>query len=110
MVRTQDLRPTADADETVYEIFRILDSFNVPLGAAEGPEGASDATKGMRSATNWTTALDTRGRVLYYHTQHDRRVRSIDLKEIDFAGFSKITHAPLDEENRQDIENVTPRL
>ena len=47
-------RPTPDGQETMYEMFRILDSFNVPLGAAEG-EGA-DKTKGMRSSTIWTTA------------------------------------------------------
>jgi choloylglycine hydrolase len=42
-------RPTADGPETMYELFRILDNFNVPLGAAEG-EGAS-AMQGMPSGS-----------------------------------------------------------
>ncbi len=46
-------RPTPTGEETVYEILRILDNFNVPLGAAEG-EGEAK-TKGMRSSTIWTT-------------------------------------------------------
>ena len=29
-------RPTASGEEKTYEMFRILDNFNVPLGAAEG--------------------------------------------------------------------------
>jgi choloylglycine hydrolase len=102
-------RRTADAQETLYELFRILDSFNVPLGAAEGSDGSSLGTNGMRSATIWTSAQDTKNRVLYYHTQHNRRVRMVDLKALDFAGPTRILHAPLDREKRQDIEDVTPR-
>ena len=99
-------RTTQDGDETVYEAFRILDNFNVPLGAAEGT-GLTDATAGMRSATLWTTAVDTRNMRLYYHTQHNRRVRMLDLRAIDFGALSEITFIPLDRENRQDIEELT---
>jgi choloylglycine hydrolase len=103
-------RPTADAEETLYEVFRILDSFNLPLGAAEGSDaGSASKTAGMRSSTIWTVAQDTENRVLYYHTQHNRRVRSVDLKAIDFSGSKRILHAPLDKEKRQDIEDATPR-
>ncbi len=99
-------RPTATGDETIYEIFRILDNFNVPLGASEG--NGEDKTKGMRSSTIWTSASDTRDLVFYYHTQHNRRVREIDLKRIDFAAPREITHLPLDKIKAQDIEDVTP--
>ena len=33
---TQTARPTKTGGESMYELFRILDNFNVPLGAAEG--------------------------------------------------------------------------
>ena len=99
-------RPTATGDETIYEIFRILDNFNVPLGASEG--NGEDKTKGMRSSTIWTSASDTRDLVFYYHTQHNRRVREIDLKRIDFAAPREITHLPLDKIKAQYIEDVTP--
>ena len=69
---TQTARPTATGDETIYELFRILDNFNIPLGAAEGSGEAK--TAGMRSSTIWTTGYDTKNRVLYYHTQINRRV------------------------------------
>ena len=80
---SKSARRTDTGAETMYEIFRILDSFNVPLGAAEG-EGETK-TKGMRSSTIWTTAYDTKNLVLQYHTQNNRRVRQIDMKKIDFA-------------------------
>jgi choloylglycine hydrolase len=102
-------RATADGEETLYELFRILDSFNVPLGAAEGSDGSSSKTAGMRSSTIWTCAQDTGNRVMYYHTQHNRRVRSVDLKAINFDDLTDIIHVPLDVEKRQDIKDVTPR-
>ena len=104
----QTARPTADGPETIYELFRILDNFNVPVGAAEGSDDAQGVST-ERSATIWTTANDTRNKVLYYHTQHNRRVRKIDLKKIDFDGLGKeIVHLPLDRKKAQDIEDITP--
>ena len=100
-------RPTASGDETMYEVFRILDNFNVPLGAAEG-EGAS-RIKGLRSATLWTTAYDTKNLVMQYHTMHNRRVRQVDLKQIDFAAQKQMVRLPLDREKSQDVLDVTPR-
>jgi choloylglycine hydrolase len=103
---SKSARPTPTGDETIYEIFRILDNFNVPLGASEG--SGEDKTQGMRSSTIWTSASDTRDKVFYYHTQHNRRVRMVDLKQIDFASFSDIKRLPLDKVKAQDIEDVTP--
>ena len=100
-------RPTATGEETMYELFRILDNFNVPLGAAEG-EGESKI-KGLRSSTLWTTAYDTKNLVMQYHTMHNRRVRQIDLKKIDFATQKQMVRLPLDQDKSQDILDVTPR-
>jgi len=78
----------------------------VPLGAAEG-SGLVDEEVGMRSATLWTSAVDTKNRVLYYHTQHNRRVRMVDLRKIDFGALPGITYLPLDRAKAQDIEELT---
>ncbi len=103
---SKSARPTDTGAETMYEAFRILDSFNVPLGAAEG-EGAA-TTKGMRSATIWTSAYDTKNLVMHYHTMHNRRVRQVNLKGIDFSTLTGVVHQPLDQKKEQDIEDVTP--
>jgi choloylglycine hydrolase len=99
-------RSTLTGDDTVYELFRILDNFNVPLGAAEGSGDAK--TQGMRSATIWTSGYDTKNKVMYYHTQHNLRVREIDLNGIDFAGYRELRRMRLDKEKKQDFEDVTP--
>ncbi|ASK53366.1 choloylglycine hydrolase [Vibrio tarriae] len=109
---SQTARSTATGSETVYELFRILDNFNLPLGAAEGAgEGEKEAkeTKDiMRSSTIWTTIYDTKNKTLYYHTQHNRRVRSIDVSKIDFVSLRKPILIPLDRVKAEDIEDVTP--
>lgn len=106
---TQTARETPDADETVYEVFRILDNFNLPLGSAEGPETNPELLEGMRSSTLWTTAADTQNLKYYYHTQHNRSVKIIDLNRVNFSPNQEgIRNLPLDEEKSQSIEDVTP--
>ena len=108
---TQTTRPLKDSTETVYEALRILDNFNLPLGSAEGSEEkpAKNADV-MRSSTIWTTAWDTKNRILYYHTQHNRRVRKVDISKIDFDSLDKQIRYPLDRKKSQDIEDVTPTI
>jgi choloylglycine hydrolase len=84
-----------------------MDNFNLPLGSAEGPEANPELLKGMRSSTIWTTAADNKNMKYYYHTQHNRKVRMVDLKKIDFSA-KKIVHQPLDTKKEQEIEDVTP--
>ena len=107
---SKSARPTPTGGETIYELFRILDNFNLPLGAAEGSGHGEDKTQGMRSATLWTTGYDTKNLTMYYHTQHNRRIRMIDLNRIDFSKSGPITKLPLDKEKSQDIQDITPVL
>lgn len=79
---TASARPLATAEDAVGESFRILDSFNIPLGSlAPGAEQAKD----IPGATQITTAADLKNRVLYFHTMSNRQVQKLDLKQIDFA-------------------------
>jgi choloylglycine hydrolase len=97
-------RPTKTGDETIYELFRILDNFNVPLGASEGIE--EEKTSGMRSSTLWTSGYDTKNLIMYYHTQNNRRVRRVDLKKIDFTVGTELVTQAMDKEKSQDYQDV----
>jgi choloylglycine hydrolase len=99
-------RKTPDGKETMYEIFRILDNFNLTVGTAAAEGGGEINQEGMRSSTIWTTAYDTKNLVMQYHTMHNRRVRQIDFANIDFNA-KEIVRIPLDREKTQDIEYVT---
>jgi choloylglycine hydrolase len=104
---SKSARATATGAEAMYELFRILDNFNIPLGAAEGEESKTKI-EGMRSATLWTTAYDTKNLVMHFHTQHNRRVRQVDLKIINFDQPGGLRRLPLDPTKGQDILDVTP--
>jgi len=109
---TQTARPIENPSEGVYETFRILDNFQLPLGsdAAEG-HGESENKDLMRSSTIWTTAWNLTDLTLNYHTQHNRRVRSLNLKEIDFSNMGdEMIYIQLDEVKEQDIKDITPNF
>jgi choloylglycine hydrolase len=109
---TQTARPLENAEEAVYEAFRILDNFQLPLGpdAAEG-SGHESNNELMRASTIWTVAWNLTDLTLNFHTQHNRRVRRLDVKKIDFSKMgSDIVYIPLDEKKEQDIMDITTKL
>jgi choloylglycine hydrolase len=79
---TASVRPLATAEDAVFESFRILDNFNIPVGATAAP---AHVAKDISSATQITTVSDLKNRVLYFHTMDNRQVRKLDLSKIDFA-------------------------
>lgn len=108
VIFSQVARKTPDGQEAAYEMLRILDSFNLPLGASADTAEDRARLKGMRSSTIWTSVADSRNLLLYFHTQHNRRVRMVDLKRIDFSSGGGIVHLRMDRSPSQDIEDLTP--
>jgi choloylglycine hydrolase len=52
---------------------------------------------------------DTKNKVMYYHTQHNRRVRRVDAGAIDFGSLKgRVVTRPLDMTKAQDFESVNP--
>jgi choloylglycine hydrolase len=99
-------RKTPNAPETVYELFRILDNFNVPLGAAES--GGETKLNGMRSSTIWTCGYDLSNRILYWHTQNNRQVQKVEVSRIDFENLAELQAFPLDPRKEQAVIDRTP--
>ncbi|MBQ7055842.1 MAG: choloylglycine hydrolase family protein [Alphaproteobacteria bacterium] len=90
------------ANKAVEQSFHILNNFDVPLGVQFA---VGKAPNDMPSATQWTISTDLANRVIYYHTMYNRTIRSIDLKEIDFATVPFQYHS-LDTAKRQTIVPV----
>ncbi|MBB6430297.1 linear amide C-N hydrolase [Algisphaera agarilytica] len=105
---SQSARPTVGDYDTVREAFRILDNFNIPLGAAEGDDDDVEAPDLLYSATQWTTAADIKNMKFYYHTQFDRAVHMADLNQIDFDTLDEISRTPMNEPV-DEIIDVTPK-
>jgi choloylglycine hydrolase len=79
-------RPLENTTEAVFEAFRILDNFNIPLGSLVP---VSHIPGDIVSATQITTASDLKEKVFYYHTMWNREIRKIDLKQIDFSAVKE---------------------
>jgi choloylglycine hydrolase len=91
--------------DAVFESFRILDNFNIPLGAQVPKE---HMPSDIVSATQITSSSDLKNRVYYYHTMWNRQIRKIDLKSIDFA-LIKEQVIDDDVQKTNTIKDVTPK-
>jgi choloylglycine hydrolase len=101
---TATCRPLSTSTEGVFESFRILDNFNIPLGAQVPREVLPND---IVSATQVTSASDLKEKVYYYHTMWNRQVRMIDLKRIDFATVQEQIIDD-DADKRNATKDVTP--
>lgn len=79
---TASARPLAKAEDAVFEAFRILDNFNIPVGATASQDKIAPDIAG---ATQITTASDLKNRILYFHTMDNRQIQKLDLRKIDFG-------------------------
>ena len=102
---TASCRPLKTSTEAVFESFRILDNFNIPLGA-QIPSGMLPTD--IVSATQVTSSSNLKERVYFYHTMWNRQIRKIDLKLID---FSKIKEQIIDDDSSKEnsVKDVTPQ-
>ncbi|MEM1132091.1 MAG: choloylglycine hydrolase family protein [Pseudomonadota bacterium] len=105
---TQSARETTGGYDTVREAFRILDNFNVPAHGVQHDEGSDHEGGLVLSSTQFTNAVDMEKKLFYYHTQHNRRVRVIDLNTIDFGSIgNEPIMLPMDTERVEDIKAVS---
>ena len=105
---SQTARKTKGGYDTVVELFRILDNFNVPAEQANPEELEELGLEPLPyGGTQYTIAFDLKNRVLYYHTDDDRSVRKVDLNEIDFGALHETIRQPL-RGNGAGVMDVTP--
>lgn len=98
----QTARPQETGFDAVLQTFQILNNFDIPIGAEFTD---SEEMPDMLSATQWTTAIDTKALKLYYRTEWNSTIRCVDLNEIDF-GRVEYQALPLDKVQQQPIEYV----
>ena len=93
----------ATAQDAVLQSFQILNNFDIPVGI-EFPLGQVPSE--IPSATQWTSATDMGNGIIYYRTMYTSTIRSINLKDIDFAVIAYQAF-PMDKVKRQQIQEVT---
>ncbi len=92
----------SDAKDTVLYSFKVLNSFEIPIGLEL--DNKNNPT-GLLSATQWTSAIDMTNGKIYFKTMNDSRIRCVDLKGIDFGKVS-YSSQPIDKHTEEPIEKV----
>ncbi len=93
------VRPLADGEDAVREAFRILNNFDIPIGAVDA------AGKDIFGNTQWATAADTKNMRYYYRTANNSRLRVIDVNSVDFTK-DEVIIIPADPEKKEDYKEV----
>jgi choloylglycine hydrolase len=86
-----------------------MDSFNVPLpvvGEKSNPEGFKPLSC---TSTQYTVAFDPANKMIYYHTDDNRTVRSVNLNQIDYGKLDKIVTQSLRTQSEPVVDDVTPK-
>jgi choloylglycine hydrolase len=103
---TKTLIPPKDIEAGVNEAARILNNFDISRGLVR--EGESSENYHL-NFTQWTTIGDIRNKRYFWWTEHNRRMRMVDLNALNFEG-DRIRATPLDEVRTEDIKNRTKDL
>ncbi len=103
---TQTLIPPKNVEAGVNEAARILNNFDISRGLVR--EGESPE-KFHLNFTQWTTIGDIKNKRYYWWTEHNRRMRMVDLTVLNFKG-DKVRTTPLDEVRTEDLKNRTKDL
>ncbi len=98
--------PLETTTEAVTQAFHILSNFDIPIGTVFASDHR-DAIPDMPSATHWTAVSDPTDMKFYYRTMHDGRVKSVDLRRIDFT-VERVNVYPIDT-GRFTVDDVTPQ-
>jgi len=96
--------------DTVREFFNIMDSFNVPLPVVGDKDNPEEMKPLCCSSAQYTVAIDRKNGKLYYHTDDNRTVRSVDLNKIDYGPLPKTVTQALRTQTQEIVDDVTPKL
>lgn len=103
---TQTLIPPKNAEAGVNEAARILNNFDISRGLVREGESAENYHLNF---TQWTTIGDIMNKRYYWWTEYNRRMRMVDLTELDFEG-TEVRKIPLDEVREEDLKDRTRDL
>ena len=95
--------PAETADKGVLQVFHILNSFDIPVGAARTIEEG----KVFSDYTMLTLVRDTKNLRFYYKTYDDQTIKMVDMKKFDLNG-KKILR--LNTKTEQSYEDVSKKL
>ncbi|SFV49783.1 Choloylglycine hydrolase [hydrothermal vent metagenome] len=95
--------PKKTAQESVMQVFHILNNFDIPVGAARTVEDG----KIFSDYTMLTVARDSKNIRYYYKTYDDQNIKVVDLKDFDLDAKKIVKLHTL---TKQQFEDVSKKL
>ncbi|MFM7237552.1 MAG: linear amide C-N hydrolase [Cyanobium sp.] len=89
---TQGAIPAADADGAAFQLFHILNNFDIPYGVTQPPKGMPQTDADF---TTWTSVSDPRNRRFSWRTYGDPRIKAVDLRQALRAAGSQLRLLPM---------------
>jgi choloylglycine hydrolase len=90
-----------DSENGVPQAAHVLHNFDIPIGLVREGERQGHVMAGQ---TQWSVIGDHKNRRYYYWTEHNRRMRLVDLNKLNF-GNGEVQRIPLDAVQVEDIED-----
>ncbi|MBU6353413.1 MAG: choloylglycine hydrolase family protein [Cyanobacteria bacterium REEB498] len=89
---TQGAAQPANADQAGFNLFHILNNFDIPYGVTQPPQGTSEADADY---TTWTTVADLKNLRFSWRTYGDPQIKSLDLRQALAASGGQLRLLPM---------------
>ncbi len=101
---SQSARKLPSAQETVPQVFHLMNAFDIPVGAVRAPHGKEI----HYDYTIWTSAIDLKNLRWAFRTYEDQSIRSVDVRKALAKTGSKVN--VIEMESAQPIEDVSTKF
>ena len=98
---SQTAVPSPNAEEGIYQVFHILNNFDIPVGVAQEKDDKGKIHTTILCSPSPTTPQNLR---YYWRTYNDQAIKMVDLKKIDLTG-NKIKK--VNTEGQQQVTDMT---
>lgn len=75
---TQGAAQPANANQAAFNLFHILNNFDIPYGVTQPPKGTSETDADF---TTWTSVSDLKQLRFSWRTYGDPQVKTVDLRQ-----------------------------
>ena len=75
---TQGAAPSPNAEQAAFNLFHILNNFDIPYGVTQPPKGTSETNADF---TTWTSVSDLKQLRFSWRTYGDPQVKTVDLRQ-----------------------------
>lgn len=99
---SQSSLPMATGEDTVFQMFHLLNQFDIPKGSVRG----NGSDKNQIDYTLWTSVSNLKDRKFYYRTYYNPEVKMVDLNEVNFSDKNIIRIKMTTESDKPAVTNV----